>query len=50
MHKSNGKVIFIRLLNYLLTDNKDGIYVAVKTSVCEWSEDAIEATLWIWVQ
>lgn len=27
--KSNAKVIFICLLNYLLTDNKGGIYVAV---------------------
>lgn len=46
-HINQTKVIFIRLLNYLLTDNKGGIYVAIKTSVSEWSGAATEATLWI---
>lgn len=49
-HKSNVKVLFIRLLNYLLTDNKGGIYVAIKTSVSEWSGAATEGHFMDWMQ
>lgn len=34
------KALFMCLLNYLPTDNKGGIYMAIKTSVSEWSDAA----------
>lgn len=50
VHKSNVKVLFICLLNYLLTDNKGGIYVAIKTSVPEWYWASTEDHFMDWVQ